>query len=148
MESVLRGAAIYLILFIVLRLSGRRTLAEMTTFDFVLVLIIAETTQQAMLSDDFSIVNAVILIVTLIGLDVFLSLVKQRWPFVERLMDGGPTLLITDGTPDRRALQMSRVDLDDVLAAARRLHGLERMDQIKFAILEAGGEISIVPTRS
>src|SRR3546814_5662672 len=77
MDSVLRGAAVYAILLVILRLSGRRTTAQMTPFDLVLLLIVAETTQQALLGDDFSITNAAILIVTLFTIDIALSYVKQ-----------------------------------------------------------------------
>ena len=144
MESVFRGAAIYVVLLIVIRLSGRRTLAQMTPFDLVLLLIIAETTQQALLGDDFSIVNAVVLIVTLFTIDILLSFVKERWRTAERLIDGVPTVLIVDGEPDERALVRSRIQLKDIMEAARAQHGLERLNQIKFAVLEAGGNISIV----
>lgn len=145
MESVFRGLAIYLILLVIMRLSGRRTLAQMTAFDFVLLLIIAETTQQALLGDDFSLINAVILIVTLFTIDIVLSYLKQWAPAAGRVIDGVPTVLISLGEPDMRALRRARVGLDDVLEAARQQHGLERLDQIKFAILEVGGNISIVP---
>lgn len=145
MDSVLRGAAIYVVLLVILRLSGRRTTAQMTPFDFVLLLIVAETTQQALLGDDFSLTNAAILIVTLFSIDIVLSHVKQWLPRVGLLIDGTPTVLICNGQPDERALARSRVSLEDILAAAREQQGLERLDQIKFAILEAGSGISVVP---
>ena len=145
MESVIRGAAVYVILLIVFKFAGRRTMAQMTPFDFVLILIIAETTQQALLGDDFSIINAAVLIVTLITIDIVLSHVKQRLPRVGTVIDGAPTILICNGNPDEHALSRARVSLEDVLAAAREKQGLERLDQIKFAILEVNAGISIVP---
>lgn len=144
METVFRGVAVYLILLIVLRLSGRRTLASITPFDFVLLLIIAETTQQALLGDDFSITNAAVLILTLFIMDIALSYVKEWFPTIATLIEGTPTVLIGPGGPDHRALQRSRVSLEDVLEAARQQHGIERLDQIKFAVLEVGGNISII----
>ena len=145
MESVVRGAAIYFILLAILRLSGRRTIAQMTPFDFVLLLIAAETTQQALLGDDFSIVNAAIVILTLFSIDIVLSHVKQWLPFSGLLIDGTPTVLISHGEPDWRALRRARVGLDDIMETARISSGLERLSQIKFAVLEIGGTISIVP---
>lgn len=145
METVIRGAVIYVVLLVIVRLSGRRTLAQMTAFDLVLVLICAETTQQALLADDFSITNAIVLIVTLFGLDIALSFVKERWPVAEKVLDGVPTILVNEGKPDTQALKRSRVDIDDIMQAAREKQGLERLDQIKFAVLEAGGGITIVP---
>jgi uncharacterized membrane protein YcaP (DUF421 family) len=144
-ETVIRGAAIYVVLLIIVRLSGRRTLAQMTAFDLVLILICAETTQQALLADDFSLTNAVILIVTLFTLDIGLSYLKGFWPVAEKVLDGVPTILVTDGKPDDRALKRSRVDVEDIMQAAREKQGLERLDQIKYAVLEAGGDINIVP---
>jgi uncharacterized membrane protein YcaP (DUF421 family) len=145
METVIRGAVIYLVLLIIVRLSGRRTLAQMTAFDLVLILIAAETTQQALLADDFSLTNAVILIVTLFTLDIGLSYVKEHWQLAKKVLDGVPTILVNNGKTDDRALKRSRVDVDDIMQAAREKQGLERLDQIKFAVLEAGGDITIVP---
>ena len=147
MESVLRGVAVYVILLVIVRLSGRRTLAQMTAFDFVLLLIIAETTQQALLGDDFSIANAVLLIVTQFLTDIKLSYVKESMPSSARWIDGTPTVLISLGKLDQRAMRRARVALEEVLDAAREQHGLERLDQIKFAVLEIGGHISIIPAK-
>jgi uncharacterized membrane protein YcaP (DUF421 family) len=146
MESVLRGVAVYVILLVIVRLSGRRTLAQMTAFDFVLLLIIAETTQQALLGDDFSIANAVLLILTLFLTDILLSHIKEWMPSAARWIDGTPTVLISLGKPDQRAMRRARVALEEILDAAREQHGLERLDQIKFAVLEIGGHVSIIPT--
>jgi uncharacterized membrane protein YcaP (DUF421 family) len=116
----------------------------MTPFDLVLLLIIAETTQQALLGDDFSIINAIVLIVVLFSIDIGLSYVKEWAPRLARIIDGAPTVLISDGKPDLRAIARSRVSLEDVLTAARQEHGLERLGQIKSAVLEADGAVSII----
>lgn len=147
MESVLRGAAIYVVVLIVVRLSGRRALSEMTPFDLVLILIIAETTQQALLGDDFSITNAAILIITLFTIDIALSYLKEYWPLADKVIDGRPTLLIADGNKDDHALKKARVAMEDIMASARVTHGLERIEQVKHAVLETDGTISIIPAR-
>lgn len=147
MESVLRGAAVYAVLLIIIRLSGRRTLAQMTPFDLVLLLIVAETTQQALLGDDFSIVNSVVLILTLFVVDIGLSFVKQRFGRLEKWLDGQPTLLLSHGQPDAKALARARLSVDDIMEAARSRQGVESLDQIRFAVLETTGEISIIPDR-
>ncbi|HYI89211.1 MAG TPA: YetF domain-containing protein [Beijerinckiaceae bacterium] len=145
MDAILRGASVYLILLVILRLSGRRTLGEMTSFDFVLLLIIAETTQQALLGDDFSVTNALLLITTLVGIDIVISYLKTRFDMVDRIVDGLPMVIVEHGQPLRERLKKSRLDEHDILAAARRLQGLERMEQIKYAVLETDGGISIIP---
>jgi uncharacterized membrane protein YcaP (DUF421 family) len=147
MDSVIRGAIIYLVMLVIIRISGRRTMAEATPFDFVLLLIVAETTQQALLGDDFSITNAVVLIVTLFGIDIALSYVKRWFPAVATVIDGKPTLLVSNGEIDQRALAKARMDVTDILQAARSQHGLERMDQVKHAVLETDSGISIIPAQ-
>ena len=145
MESVLRGAVVYVFVWLVLRIAGKRTLTEATTFDLVLLLIISETTQQAMIDSDHSITNAFLLIVTLVGIDVLASLWKRRSQAFQRLMDGVPLVLLADGEPLRDRMDKVRVDETDILAAARDKSGLERLDQIKYAVLERSGGISIIP---
>ncbi len=146
MDSVIRGFAIYFVLLIAIRFSGRRTIAQMTAFDFVLLLIIAETTQQAMLGEDFSVVNAATLILTLFGIDIALSYVKKRLPKVAVMVDGTPTVLVREGEVDTRALRWARLDEEDLLAAGRQ-QGITSLDQIRFAILEASGGISVIPKK-
>ena len=147
MDSVIRGFAVYAILFIVFRIAGRRTLAEITTFDFVLMLIVSESIQQAMIDSDNSITNAALLVITLIGVDVALSLVKQRSARIARLLDGTPVVIIEGGRLHHDRIRKERIDESDILSAARELHGLERMEQIKYAVVEQSGHITIVPKK-
>lgn len=145
MDAVLRAAAIYVFLLVLFRIAGRRTLAEMTSFDFVLVLIIGEATQQALLGEDFSVTNAFLVVLTLLIIDVGLAVAKQRSKPVERLIDGVPTIIVENGRLLRDRMRKARVDEADVMEAARRLRGIERLDQIKFAVLEVSGGITVVP---
>src|SRR5688500_12936444 len=136
MESVIRAAVVYSILLVVFRLAGNRSIAQLTAFDFVLLLIISEAIQQAMITDDYSITNAFLLIITLVGLDILMSLWKQRSKRVEKILDGVPVIVLRDGQILRDRMWKERVDEGDILSSARELHGLERMDQIKHAIVE------------
>lgn len=145
MDTVFRALAIYLTLMLVLRGSGKRSLAQITTFDLVLLLILGEATQQAMIGDDFSVTTGVLLIASLIGIDMSFAVLKERWPRLDRLIEGLPLVIVENGRPLRQRMQRSRVDEADVLAAARELQGLERMEQIKYAVLERSGGISIIP---
>jgi uncharacterized membrane protein YcaP (DUF421 family) len=145
MDAVVRGVAIYFALLVIIRLSGRRTLAQMTPFDLVIVLVISETTQQAMLGDDFSITNSILLILTLFTTDIALSYLKGWSRRAARLIDGVPTVLVTNGVYDEAALKGSRLQRDDVMEAARTQQGIESVKDIRFAILEVSGNISIIP---
>ena len=84
MGSVLRAFVVYVVLFLIFRIAGRRTLSQITTFDFVLLLIVSEATQNAMIGDDYSITNAMLVITTLVGLDIGLSLWKRRFPSLDK----------------------------------------------------------------
>jgi len=145
MDAVLRAGAIYLVLLLIFRITGKRSLAQITTFDFVLLLVIGEATQQALLGNDFSIISAVIVIVTLLGLDLGLSLVQSRFPQLGPWLDDVLLVLVEHGQVLQKRMDKSRISEADILHAARSTQGLERLDQIKYAVLERTGEISIIP---
>jgi len=145
MDSVLKAVVVFFVLWAIIRVSGRRTLGEMTAFDFVLFLIIGGSTQRAITGQDYSLTNAFILVATFVALDIGLSIVDLKWPFMRRLLNATPTILVDNGHLLVNRMRRARVTEENILEAARRLHGLERLDQIKFAILEASGDISIVP---
>jgi len=145
MDAVLRGGVIYIFLLVLFRLTGKRTLNAVTPFDLVLLLIISEAAQNAMIGQDYSLTNSFLVILTLVGLDVLLSFVKQRSHKAEKVLDGAPLLIVERGRLLEDRMHKSRVDQEDVMAAARLHQGLERLAQIKYAVLEVNGEISIIP---
>jgi len=142
MDSVLRAATIYIALMIIMRVAGKRSLAQITTFDFVLLLIIGEATQQALLGQDFSMTNAIIVIVTLVGLDIGLSLIKRHSKTIDKVLDDVPLVIVEDGVPLKDRMAKARVDEEDVLSAARHLQGLERLDQFG-ALLREGVAVAV-----
>jgi uncharacterized membrane protein YcaP (DUF421 family) len=145
MDAVLRALTIYLILMVIFRLSGKRGLADVTTFDFILLLIISEATQNALLGNDYSLTNAAVIIVTLVTVDIVLSIVTSRSVKVEKLLSDVPTIVVEDGRVLDDRMSKLRMSVDDVLEQARVGHGLERLDQIKYAVVERSGTISIIP---
>lgn len=145
MESVIRGVVIYLFLWLIFRISGKRTLAETSPFELVLLLIISEVTNQAMVDSDHSVTNAILLIMTLTGMSILLSVVKHYWPAANRILEGMPLPLIKDGKVLQENLDKSRVDMDEILAAARMTQGVDRMEDIAHATVENDGKISVVP---
>ncbi|HET9963593.1 MAG TPA: YetF domain-containing protein, partial [Nitrospiraceae bacterium] len=118
---------------------------EMTSFDFVLLLIISEATQNAMIGNDYSLTNGMLVVITLVGLDILFTNWKHRSAFIERWLDGLPMVIVDQGRPIKELMDQARLDEEDILAAARESQGLERMEQIKYAVLEVGGGISIIP---
>jgi len=145
MDTVLRALSVYAMLLIIFRISGKRSLAQVTTFDLVLTLIISEAIQQALVIDDNSLTNALILVVTLVTVDIGLSLAKQRWNRFEKIVEGTPVILLEDGRLHEQRMRYERVGSEEILGAARASHGLERLDQIKYAVVEQNGRITIVP---
>lgn len=144
MDTVLRALAMYAFLLVIFRVGGKRSLAQITAFDFVLLLIISETTQQALTGQDYSVTNAFLLVLTLVTVDIVLSLVKRHSPRVDRLVEGRPLVLVNEGKPIAERMAMERVDEEDILSAARTHHGLESLSQIRYAVLERNGGIAII----
>lgn len=145
MDSVIRGLVVYFFLLIVFRISGKRTISEATSFELVLLLIISETTQQAMVDNDHSITNGFLLIITLIGTSIVLSLLKSHVPFLEKWLEGLPFFIVEKDKLHKDRMEQARIDESDILEAARGLEGLERLDQVKYAVVERGGDITIIP---
>jgi uncharacterized membrane protein YcaP (DUF421 family) len=145
MESVIRAAVVYVVLLVLFRIAGKRSLAEVTSFDLVLLLIISEATQQAMIDSDNSMTNALLLVCTLIGMNILFSVIATRWKPFERLIEDVPLVILEDGKLIHEHMRKERVEENEILEAARASQGLERLDQIKYAILERTGHITIVP---
>jgi uncharacterized membrane protein YcaP (DUF421 family) len=146
-DAVLRGAIVYLALMVIFRFTGKRAIAQMTTFDFVLLLIISEATQQALLGEDFSITMAVLVVITIVGLDRLADYLGWRFPRLGKVLDGAPTVLVEHGRPLDDRLREHRIGMSDVLERARASQGVLRAEEIDYAILERSGDISIIPRR-
>jgi|SRR5690606_16679958 len=147
METVLRAIAIYLFLLLVFRISGKRTLSQMHPFDMVLLLIIGDSVSQGLMGDDFSITTALLLVTTLVLMELLLSFIKQKSKLADRWLDDVPMIVVEDGKPLPDRMKRARVDASEVLEAARILHGLENMQQVKYAVLERDGSISVIPKK-
>ncbi len=145
MLSIARGLATYFFILLIFRIAGKRSLAEITTFDAVLLLIISEATQQALIDGDESMTNAFLVVLTLLAADVLMQKLAMRSEKVDKLLNGVPLVLVEEGRLLEDRMDKVRVSEDDIMEQARASHGLERMDQVKYAVLERGGGITIVP---
>lgn len=145
METIFHAASIYFFLFLLFRLIGARSLAESTPFDLVLLLIVSEATQQAMIGSDSSLATAFIAIGTLVGLDTLLSLLRSRVPSFRLILEQKPQTLMSKGTVYFPTLRKQHVLVEDIVASAREAHGIEKLEQIDSAFLESSGRISIIP---
>jgi uncharacterized membrane protein YcaP (DUF421 family) len=145
MDAVLRPLFLYVFLLVVFSMAGKRSMSEMDTFDMVTLLIISEATQNALVGQNNSITYALLVIITLVSCTVFMAWLKARSPHIEHVLQGGPVILVENGRLYRERMKKAYVDEQDILSTARKEQGLERLDQIKFAILETSGQISIIP---
>ena len=144
METVIRIVLIYLFLMVALRLMGKREFGELAPFDFVVLLLIPEMFSQAMVREDFSLTNAMIAVCTLLSLVFATSLLSFRFKPFATAVEGAPAVLARHGYLVPRNLQRERVSPGEVLDAMHAA-GLHSMEQIRWAILETDGRITIIP---
>lgn len=145
MDAALRALVIYLFLMLLSRITGKRALSQTTPFDLVLLLIFSEALQGALTGEDETITSAMTVILTLVVVNIIVSEVRERWHRVERVLEGVPIVIMEDGKPLMDRMGKARVDLGDVLEAAREMQSIDRLDQIRLAVLERSGRISIMP---
>src|SRR5947209_15018811 len=144
MHTVLRAFFGYFYLLFLVRVLARRPGAQMTPFEFVLIFLIGGIIILASADDDHSMINCIGGVVTVALLHRSVSYLKQRYPKFAAVVDGSPVVLLKRDQWQMEALHVMNVDEADVMAAART-KGLRRLDQIKYAILERNGGISIIP---
>jgi uncharacterized membrane protein YcaP (DUF421 family) len=142
---ILRVVVIYSFLLFVFRVAGKRTVAQMTSFDLIVLLVLGDATQQGLIGDDFSVSTALVAVACLILVDVLLGRMKSRWPAVDRVVDGVPLILVYRGRLLQDRMAREGVDVDDILEAAREQHGIDSIERVDFAVLERHGGVSIVP---
>jgi uncharacterized membrane protein YcaP (DUF421 family) len=144
METVIRITLIYLFVFAGLRVLGKREFGQLSPIELVTLLLIPEIVSQAMVKEDFSLTNGFIGIATIFLLVFLNSVVTHVSHRFEKIVQSEPTVLVHHGNLIARNLNRERVSPDEVQGQLR-MAGLERLEQVKWAILESDGKISIVP---
>ncbi|HXF51868.1 MAG TPA: DUF421 domain-containing protein [Dehalococcoidia bacterium] len=139
-----RTAIVYLGLLVGLRLAGKRELGQMTPFDLVVILLIANAVQNAMVGPDTSVTGGLIAAGVLLVLNRGVAFGRERLPWLRRAVEGTPTLLVNDGRLIIEHLRREGLDEDEVRMALRE-HGFADLSAIRMAVLETDGSISIVP---
>ena len=144
MSAILRAVFGYFFLIFIVRIVGRRPGKQITPFEFILVFFMGGVTLTSMVGDDRSLTNALTQITT-VALMYFLTVwLRTVHPSISRFTDATPLVLLAKGKWHLETMKRMRLQDDDVMAMARD-QGLERLDQIEYAILERNGEISIIP---
>ncbi len=143
LDIALRSAAVYLAILVGLRVLGKSHLAQLSIIDFVLVLLISNAVQNAMVGNDNSLLGGLIAAGTLIAVNYVLSFILYRFRRTETVLEGTPTLLIHNGKIISRHLEQERISVDELERAIRE-HGLEHSSQVKSAVMELDGTISMI----
>ncbi len=146
-EIALRTALVYVAVLVGLRVAGKRELGQMTVFDFVVVLLIANAVQNAMTGPDVSVQGGLIAAAVLIVLNRIVALIRLHSELWGRLVEGMPTILVQDGQFLEPRLRKEGLERSQIEMAMRE-HGIERVEDVRLAVLETDGAISIVPASS
>jgi uncharacterized membrane protein YcaP (DUF421 family) len=144
LQVVFRTAVVYLFLVLILRLSGKREVGQMSILELIVILLISDAVQNSMVGEDTTLVGGLLAVLTLLGLDYGLSLLTGQSRRFRRAIEGEPRLLIRDGRLLEKALREEKVEPETVRAAVRA-HGVARVEDVRLAVLETDGSISVIP---
>ena len=143
-EYLLRSVVVYVVLLGMIRLSGKRTMGQFTPFDVLLIVLLGNAVQNALLGTDTSLLGGLLLAAVLISLNWTTGYLASRSRRIERLIEGVPVILARDGRLFEEVLRKELVSLNDFEEALRQ-NGELGMADVKYAILETDGRISVVP---
>ncbi len=147
MDIVLRATVIFIALYLLVRLMGKRELGQMTPFELIVLVVIGDLIQQGVTQNDFSLTGAIIAISTIALLALLMSWATYLWPRAERLLEGEPEVIVSDGEilmPNLRRTRLTRSEIESEM----RLAGIARLDEVAWAILEPRGKISFIKRSS
>ncbi|HEY6572177.1 MAG TPA: YetF domain-containing protein [Candidatus Eisenbacteria bacterium] len=145
LDIVVRCLVIYLTLLVGLRLMGKRQVGQLTPFDLLLLLLLSNAVQNAMIGPDTSLIGGLVAAATLFGLNFVVARVARSSGGAAKLLEGTPTLLIRDGDFLEEHLVREGISRSDILRALRE-HGVEDPSTVRSAILEVDGSISVLRT--
>jgi uncharacterized membrane protein YcaP (DUF421 family) len=143
MDLFFRAIFIFVFIFVLMRVVGRRELAALEPFDLILLVVIGDSVQQALTQDDYSVTGAVIIVGTIAGLQVLMSWIGFRVPRLRPVLEGEPIVLVEDGKPIFRNLRHERIALEELLEEGRTCQ-IASLDEVKWAVLETSGNISFI----
>ena len=143
MDIFLRATVIFIALYLVVRLMGKRELGQMTPFELIVLVVIGDLIQQGVTQNDFSLTGAIIAVSTIAFLALAMSWLSYLWPSAERLLEGEPRVIVRDGELLQRNLRRSRLTRSEI-ESEMRLAGISHMADVAWGILEPRGKISFI----
>jgi uncharacterized membrane protein YcaP (DUF421 family) len=143
-EFVLRGIIIYVFLIVLLRLTGKRQVGQLSPFDLVLLLVLSNAVQNSMNGGDNSVIGGMISAATLVGVNWIVGTLTYRSKKLEALVEGRPDVLIRDGKLFQQTLDHAKLTRHELMAALREA-GCASVEEVRAALLENDGSISVIP---
>lgn len=143
-EKLLRPVIVYLVLVVLLRVFGKRELAQLNPFDLVVLLSLSNTVQNAIIGDDNSVTGGVIGAFSLLGINWLVVRLLFSSPRLMRMLEGRATVLVRDGRVDVHALRRESLTREELLSAVHR-QGFEDFDKVRNCHLEPNGTFYIEP---
>ncbi len=143
-DVALRTAVIYVVLVVLLRVGGKREIGQLSIFELVVLLVISDAVQNSMVGSNSTLWGGIVAAVVLFGLDRALRVVTDRSRAVRNVLEGEPSLLVRNGRECREAMRREGIDHDE-LHAALRAHGIANIADVRLAVLEIDGSISVIP---
>jgi uncharacterized membrane protein YcaP (DUF421 family) len=143
LEKAIRTAAVYVVVLVLLHLSGKRSLAGLNSFDLVVLMLLSNVVQNAIIGNDNSLVGGVLGAVILLGVDFALVHVAFMSPRFGKALQGGATTLFENGVINRRALRREAITNEELVAGLRR-QGME-LDDVEKVVLEPEGTFNATP---
>jgi uncharacterized membrane protein YcaP (DUF421 family) len=147
MDLVIRATVVFFAIFLVTRVVGRRELGTGEPFDLILLVVLGDLVQQGVTQSDTSLTGTLLVVATFALLTVMLSYLSFRVRPLRKVLAGDPLILVEDGKPIEANLRSQRLAADEILQEARLQLQLTSMDEIRWAILETSGQISIIPRK-
>lgn len=145
MEIVVRATVVYWFLWLVVRGTGKRSLAEITPLEMIMIVVLGDFVQQGVTQEDMSVTGAIIAVSTFVVWTLTTDFAACRWSRFGKVLEGESVVIVRDGQPVVERLRKERLSVDDVLGAARS-KGFASLDEIAFGVLEHDGSFSFVPT--
>ena len=147
METIIRVLIVYLFVMVGLRIIGKRTFGQLTPADLVVLMMIPEFFQQAISREDFSLTNALVATSTLLLLAMFTETLTYRFPRLASVVNGESVTVVSRGDLRTDAMDHERLSSEEIQDAMHRA-GLERIEQVKWAVLYPDGSVAVVPWQS
>ena len=143
MDIVFRGIFVFVFLYVLMRMIGRRELSSLEPFDLILLIVLGDAVQQGLTQDDYSLTGAFLAIGTIAIMQVAVSYANFRFPKLRPVLDGEPIVVVQDGKPIEKNLKRERVTIEDLAAAARQ-QNIAKIEDVQWAVMETSGAISFI----